>query len=118
MLNELRREFKITSDKADMFLGLQIEREKDGSILLHQAAYIRRILNKFRMNEANSVSIPADPHQEMCTKMHFIDQDEVIRASYREAIGSLMYLSIATRPDITFAVNRASCYMEKSSKLH
>lgn len=118
MLNELRREFKIKDDKADIFLGLQIEREKDGSILLHQAAYTQRILNKFRMNEANSVSIPVDPHQEMCTKMHFIDQNEVTRAPYREAIRSLMYLFIVTRPDITFAVNRASCYMEKPSKLY
>ncbi|KMQ84428.1 integrase core domain protein [Lasius niger] len=70
------------------------------------------------MNEANPVSIPADPHQKTCTEMHLIDQHEVTNAPYREAIGSLMYLSIATRPDITFAVNRASCHMEKSSKLH
>ncbi|KMQ81993.1 integrase core domain protein [Lasius niger] len=70
------------------------------------------------MDEANPVSIPADPHQETCTEMHLIDQHEATNALYREAIGSLMYLSIATRPDITFAVNRASRHMEKPSKLH
>ncbi|KAL6421481.1 hypothetical protein ACFW04_014068 [Cataglyphis niger] len=34
-------------------------------------------------------------------------------ASSPEAVGSLMYLTIATRPDITLAVNQASRYLEK-----
>lgn len=117
-LSELSQEFQITSDKASMFLGMQIEHAEDGSILLHQAAYTKRIINRFCMDEANCVSIPADPHQETCTQVHPVDQEEITRAPYREAIGSLMYLSVSTRPDITYAVNRASRYMEKPSKIH
>ena len=32
-------------------------------------------------------------------------------------VGNLMYLSVDTRPDITFAVNKASQYLEKSNKI-
>lgn len=71
------------------------------------------------MGNANAVSVPADPHQELCVEMHAGEEgEEVTRAPYREAIRSLMYLSIATRPDITFAINRASRYLEKPTKLH
>ena len=50
--------------------------------------------------------------------MHPQSQNNVTNPPYKEAIGSLMYLSTGTRPDITFAVYRASRYMEKPTKLH
>ena len=75
LLKELEQEFDITTDQAGMFLGLQIEQQKDGSILLHQATYTQKIIGRFRMDEANPVSIPADPHQETCMEMHSNNQD-------------------------------------------
>lgn len=35
LLQELRKEFEITTDAADMFLGLQVEQESSGAIFLH-----------------------------------------------------------------------------------
>lgn len=106
LLNELKGEFEITYHDANLFLGMHIERAPDGSIFLHQETYARRVFERFK-REANPVAIPADPHQELAQAG---DQSE---APYREAVGSLMYLSVATRPHITFAVNRASRYLEK-----
>ena len=37
---------------------------------------------------------------------------------YQSAVGSLLYLSSATRPDITFAVNNVTKFSEKSTKEH
>ena len=37
---------------------------------------------------------------------------------YREAVGCLMYLTTASRPDITFAVNKAARGMEKPTVQH
>lgn len=43
---------------------------------------------------------------------------DVTTAPYREAVGSLIYLSVATRPDITFAVNLVNRYLEEPKKIH
>lgn len=37
---------------------------------------------------------------------------------YQSAVGSLLYLSIATRPDITFAVNNVAKFCAKPNKQH
>lgn len=117
-LGELKNEFEITYSEVGLFLGLHIEGEADGSIFLHQQAYARRILERFRMEEANPVAIPADPSQQLSLSEPAGDQEDITTAPYREAVGSFMYLSIATRPDITFAVNQASRYLEKPTTTH
>jgi hypothetical protein len=40
------------------------------------------------------------------------------KVPYREAIGSLMYASVATRPDITFAVSTLSQFLENPGRAH
>lgn len=118
LLAGLRKEFEITSSEANIFLGLQIERGENGSIFVHQRTYARKILDRFRMEDANPVTIPADPHQELSPSAHSTKEEETTTAPYREAIGSLMYLCVATRPDITFAVNLTSRHLEKPTKIH
>jgi len=78
-----------------------------------------KILKRFKMEEvANTVAIPADPNHQMSTSVHINGEKEVENIPYREAVGSLMYLSIGTRPDITFAVNSVSQFLERPMKIH
>lgn len=44
LLQELRKEFEITTDAMDMFRGLQIEQQSSGGIFWHQEAYTNRVL--------------------------------------------------------------------------
>jgi len=37
---------------------------------------------------------------------------------YRELIGFLQYTSLATRPDITFAVNKLSQFLANPGRVH
>jgi hypothetical protein len=37
---------------------------------------------------------------------------------YREAIGSLMYAAVATRPDIAFAISALSQFLNNPGDLH
>ena len=118
LLDGLKTEFEMTHNDANLFLGIQIERALDGSIFLHQEIYAKRVLEQFRMEEANAVTIPADPHQELSPLVQAGDQSDSTTAPYREAVGSLMHSSVATKPDITFSVHRGSRYLENSSTMH
>ena len=85
-LNGLKTEFKITVSTAQQYLGIQIVMTPDGSILLHQEAYARKILEKFGMTEAKPVQTPLNKDNTNETNAPL--QHAV---PYCEAIGSLMF---------------------------
>ena len=109
-LGLLQEEFKIAIGSLENFLGMQIKCQSNGSIFVTQEAYTNKILQKFNMAEAKGVSTPAsreesDNHKDVSGKV-----------PYREAVGSLMYLAVATRPDIAFAVNKAARVMDRPTE--
>ncbi|XP_047105800.1 uncharacterized mitochondrial protein AtMg00810-like [Schistocerca piceifrons] len=108
-LNTLQCEFDITFGTLDSFLDIKIKQNENGAIMISQEKYTKEILERFRMAESNMNSTPIGYEEN--------DQNETEAISssvpYSEAIGCLMYLSIATRPDIRFAVSKASRAMRK-----
>lgn len=110
----LQQQFEVKSIELGCFLGIQIEQLKDGSIFVHQQAYARKVLNKFSMESCNAVSVPSDPNQVLCK---FNDSEEA-NFPYRQLVENLMYLAIATRPDIAFAVGNVSRYLERPTDAH
>lgn len=114
VIAHLAQQFKITTMDVNCFLGFEIERRTDGSIFMHQTTYAMKILEKFRMNECNPVSVPSDPNQVLCK----FDKSEESNFPYRQLVGSLLYLATATRPDISFAIGHVSRYMENPTIVH
>lgn len=114
VINCLKREFEIKVFNATYYLGLEISRGRDGSIFVHQAAYAKKVLARFNMSESYGVSTPADSSQQLLSAKC----SEKVVFPFREAVGSLMYLAVATRPDITFAVGNVSRYLENPSAVH
>ena len=99
----LQEHFEITLGDAQCFIGLQIERDcVNKTMFIHQNAYAMRIIDKFRMNDAKTVSIPADPNV-VLEPMH--KDDVKPNVPYREAVGSLTFLAIVSRPDIAYALS-------------
>lgn len=75
----------------------------DGSIhIIYQVAYAKKIVQRLNLIEANIVSTPADCSLQLTSNKQSSQQ---FNFPFREAIGSLMYFPLATRPDITYAVN-------------
>lgn len=73
------------------------------------------------MDDCNAVSIPVDVNQKLSKVMEEEEGNpnaESERFPYREAIGSLLFLSMITRPDISFAVNLLSRFCEKPQMIH
>lgn len=114
ILNDLSKEFTIKSIKdVKNFLGIEISRLKDGSVFIHQSSFIAKILEEFNMSSANPVSTPID-----CSFYDIISEKVMYKLPYREAVGSLMFLQIVSRPDISFAVNIVSRELENPSEKH
>ncbi|KAL0432364.1 UNVERIFIED_CONTAM: Retrovirus-related Pol polyprotein from transposon RE1 [Sesamum latifolium] len=95
------------------FLGIEVVQSPSG-IFISQRKYLLDILMRFRMNECNSVSTPA----EFGLKLHK-DQGgkKVDNTLYKSIVGSLMYLT-TTRPDIMHSVSLISRYMENPTEMH
>lgn len=117
VLSILSREFKITTGTASYFVGLEIERDRTTrSLHISQRKYAERIVSKFGMSNAKPVAVPADPN----VVLHLVErEDDCLRGvPYREAVGSLMFLAIISRPDIALAVNVVSKFLNKHNRSH
>jgi hypothetical protein len=97
------------------FLGLEVWKRID-EIFLSQGKYTVEILNKFRMTDCKSM--PTSMVMDM-KKMNEASTDlgEIDPHLYQQLIGSLMYL-VNTIPDICYAVNVLSQFINQSRQTH
>jgi hypothetical protein len=101
------------------YLGMDIERDGDLSLKIHQGTYARKIVKKFRRYlRANSrtrskVPMYRDMKLSRNEKMTESQQTFVDSFPYQEILGSLSYLAIHTRPDIAYAVNACARFSNK-----
>ena len=103
-------------------LGIKITRDRNmHTISLSQVSYIDAILSCFSLTDAKSSPTP------MVHGIFFLKNDSpsspdkiacMGKTPYREAIGSLMYAAVATRPDIAFAVSYLSQFLENPGEAH
>lgn len=97
-------------------LGLEFSRS-EGEITIRQRGYIHDVLERFGMTECKPVSTPLEPGLKL-ERSELETSDKTFEAPYRELIGALMYLSVATRPDITHAVSYLSQFNSCYSDIH
>jgi hypothetical protein len=96
---------------------MEIARDRAaGTLMLSQKKYAEEVVSRFGMLDARPVSVPLSPACKL-TKGEDTPLD-VAEYPYREVIGSLMYLSVCTRPDISQAVGALARYMSAPQKQH
>lgn len=112
---DLSNEFKMKDlGEIKTFMGINFNHDKINNIVtLDQQEYISKILEKFDMTNCNSISIPMEP--KLYLKKHCGKQTLF---PYRELLGSLMYLMIATRPDLCYAICYLSRFQDSASDEH
>jgi hypothetical protein len=91
--------------EANVILGIKILRDDD-CITLSQSHYVQKVLKKFEHFDMPPMSTPYD------SKVHLVKNhgDSVSQEKYAQIIGSLMFLTNCTCPDITYVVGRFSPY--------
>ena len=106
--------------KTSYCLGLQMH-HFSGGVLLHQQAYVRKLLKHFQMDQAHALATPMigrsqtteDPYQSC-----FEDGEIVNMQKYLTAVGAFTYLITHTRPDIAFTTNILARHSQKPTARH
>lgn len=95
------------------FLGVEIHRTPD-YISLTQEAYCHKVLKTYGMENCTGKATP------MATGTVMTKEGTPLPDSnqYRAIVGSLLYLSVKTRPDIAYAVGVLSRYMSCPTEQH
>ena len=101
-------------------VGIGIQRDiSTRMVYLSQVAQIDRITAQFGQSDAHPISTPMDSGLKLRRpdrkSISSVDRDRLNGLPYRSLVGSLIYLSVGTRPDITYAVQQLSQFLDNFS---
>jgi len=106
----------------DEILGCKVHVNKVlGTVTVHQQKYVGSILDKYLDKDETKAETPADA-KIILTLAHGPESDAekefMTNIPYREVIGSLLWLSLGTRPDITYAVSQVAKFSANPGPTH
>ena len=120
-LRRVKKEISQFFDVKDMgplnhFLGMKVIQHPDHSVYIGQHSLVDSILRKTRMENCNPVATPMDTG----VKLEKADDSDVPlnQHEYQSLVGSLLYLSTVSRPDITHAVGIMARFCSKPTNVH
>ena len=114
----LAKQFQVKDmGKLHYFLGVNVKQNsKTGETWIGQPVYTQIILQRFGMENAKHMSTPVDPSTKLLKATENCEMADPVL--YQSAVGSLLYLSNWTRPDITYAVSSVSRFCTNPTKKH
>jgi len=101
---------------SNTFLGMRVDRDRAaGTLMLSCPGVTAALLEQFGMGAARPNKLPmAAKTTLMRTGEHMLEES----TRYSELVGSLLYLSTTTRPDIVFAAGVLARYMNNPEEQH
>ena len=103
LVADLSKKSKLVDlQEAKWVLGTRIQ-QSEGSISIDQEKYLNDVLERFGMRDAKPAKTPAVAGGATVEK----SEPYKNRSEYQSLVGSLIYLAVVTRPDISFAVGKA-----------
>ena len=85
-------------------------------ILIDQCLYLEKVLEHFGMQNAKIAPTPLP--QGYYPSKHLGSVDSELRSRFQQVIGSLLYITLGTRPDVAYAVAALSQHAANPSKEH
>ncbi|CAM8959013.1 unnamed protein product [Rhodiola kirilowii] len=126
-INDLKHQLNTNFEMKDLgaakrILGMQIQRHrKAGTLFLCQSDYLGKVLERFDMQNAKSVSIPVASHFKVSKDQEPQDdqeRDQMKNVPYSNAVGCLIYAMVCTRPDIAHGVSLVCRHMANPGRSH
>ena len=101
------------------FLGMNISCDRTSKMIwLDQTRYIEETLEKFGMANCEPKRTPLPAGAQLVKADPTYVADSSLRSKYQQLIGCLLWITLGTRPDIAFAVNRLSQYASNPTVKH
>ncbi|KAJ3492393.1 hypothetical protein NLJ89_g11253 [Agrocybe chaxingu] len=109
--------WEISSGPVKFCIGIAINRNlQDNTVCLSQTALTDKIISQFSQSDAHPVSVPMDPGLKLCRpdpkSVTPAERAQLNKLPYRSLVGCLIYLAIGTRPDISYAVQQLSQFLD------
>jgi hypothetical protein len=119
IIKHLETKFDVKTGVVDYYVGFQIKTsDTRDRVFINQSRYILDIIDRFGMSDCHLVDTPADPKTLFNDSQGEFDYEIGLDEPYKEAVGSLMYTSIISRPDISFAVGDVTRYSKNPRRSH
>ncbi|KAJ9527874.1 hypothetical protein QJQ45_005518 [Haematococcus lacustris] len=114
---QLSSAFKLKDlGEARWFLGMQLTRDRaEGTIKLDQHKFVQELVTAYSKSAAHSKPLPMAPAVKLVREGEALD---TTLYHYSALVGSLLYLTCCTRPDIAFAVGALARHMSAPTKQH
>ncbi len=115
---QVKKEFKVKEmGRVSKLLGVQVNYTKD-KVELEQSGYIQDILKKFHMMDCK----PSETPMELKLSLEKASKDDPLANStsipFRNVIGSIQYLVTGSRPELAFATNFHSRFLNGYTQQH
>ncbi len=103
----------------EYYLGVKVSASKvdQSTLLLHQTAWAKKILEGFKMTGCKPVETPLPRDLNPSLMVSPDEENSELQIEYRGIVESLMYFQL-TRPDLDFAVTFLSRYLHKPGDKH
>lgn len=111
--------FKVGLDEdLHLFLLLSIQRDRGAkTVLISQSHYIESVRNRF-LSSDDSKTTPSPTATSFKLLRKRLPDSTKAPPEYNQLIGSLLWISQFSRPDIAFAVNKLSQFLQDPSVEH
>lgn len=92
------------------FLGIDFN-QSDNCVTMSQTKYVEEVLERFNMQDCKPGSTACEQ------KLNYTNDAALSNVTrYREAVGSLIYVTVCTRPDLSFVVSKLSQYFTEPTE--
>lgn len=99
------------------FLGIEIIRDRPNkSLIITQRSFINKILNKYNKASNNPKALPLPIGTKLVKNLELSSKDFI--EQFQKEIGSLIYITIYTRPDLIYSINYLARFMSNPSIEH
>ena len=126
-IDRVKQELKDNYEMKDLgrahhLLGCEVNHdESTGTTYLSQYQFTKTAVEKFLSADSEMMDTPCDPSVNLSKTMcpeSAQEKGEMQQIPYRQAVGTLLWLSLGTRPDISYAVSQVAKFNENPGKEH